>query len=221
MLTPSDSVYQETKAILLGHKSMDPIFMPLAVWINQTFGVSPIYMVYTYLDQASRPRLEIVFEHPHEKDLFINPVTNVFDREKQHSIGEQFKSILSEQGNPNGYATENYWVIFSDFSSRAKIEANESIPAEKIQALKESFDNDDIWELSRSFSVTTLFFYTDFQVKKYKNSPILKQWSNQYFDLLKQYDPFGYFDRSTFSFYLDSKENFDRNYQSNWYYYYK
>lgn len=41
------------------------------------------------------------------------------------------------------------------------------------------------------------------------------------FDILKQYDIFKYFERRTFKISLDSKENFDKNYQSNWYYYYK
>lgn len=45
--------------------------------------------------------------------------------------------------------------------------------------------------------------------------------SRAYFELLKPYDEFDYFDEETFATYLGSKENFDTNYDSNWYFYYK
>ena len=46
-----------------------------------------------------------------------------------------------------------------------------------------------------------------------------KEWADKYFDLLDQYNEFAYFKREHFSVYLDSKENFDKNYESNYYYY--
>ena len=79
----------------------------------------------------------------------------------------------------------------------------------------------DLWEISRAFTSTTFFLYTDEQVKKYSNTETHQKWSEQYFRLLKQYDEFDYYKEEYFSVYLDSKENFDTNYESNWYYYYK
>jgi hypothetical protein len=63
--------------------------------------------------------------------------------------------------------------------------------------------------------------YTTEQLKKYQDSELHKKWNEQYFDILKKYDEFGYFKRDFYSVFLDSKENFDKNYESNWYYYYK
>jgi len=63
--------------------------------------------------------------------------------------------------------------------------------------------------------------YTDNQVKNYEDTAIKKVSEDKYFKLLKKYDEFGYFKRDFFSTYLDSKENFDANSQSNWYYFYK
>lgn len=41
-----------------------------------------------------------------------------------------------------------------------------------------------------------------------------------YLDLLNRYDEFGFFTKENFHIKLDSKENFDNNFNSNWYYYY-
>lgn len=41
-----------------------------------------------------------------------------------------------------------------------------------------------------------------------------------YLDLLNRYDEFGFFTKENFHVEIDSKENFDNNFNSNWYYYY-
>ena len=87
--------------------------------------------------------------------------------------------------------------------------------------LKTELNCKDLWEISRCFSGTTFFLFTDEQLKQYENSETRKVWADKYFDLLEPYNEFGYFKRDNFNIYLDSKENFDNNYESNWYYYYK
>lgn len=232
---PSDKDYKETKQIMLGKKLIKPEFEPLAEWIDKTYGVKTINIFYDTIDKGTRPRLEICFEHPQEKAKFMGSNGFNFDTEKQKCIGEKFKDSLKEQGliqetgflglfkkSANSkYKTENIWVIYSDFESIARIEANEGVPEEKVKALKNELNNQDIWEISRAFSGTTIFLYTDKQVKNYENSEEHKKWTDKYFDLLSQYDQFQYFKRGFFSVHLDSKENFDNNYESNWYYYYK
>lgn len=235
MIMPSDKDYKETKQIMLGKKAMKPEFKPLAEWIDKTYGVRTINIFYDTIDQGTRPRLEICFEHPRDKALFNEPNGINFDSDKQKAIGNKFRETLKEQGRIQEgglvelfqkpatvkYKTANIWVIYSDFESIARVEANESVPEEKVKALGKELNNEDIWEISRAFSGTTIFLYTDAQVKKYRNSELHKEWSDKYFNLLNQYDEFGYFKREFFSVYLDSKENFDNNYESNWYYYYK
>ncbi len=220
MITPSDKDYKETKQIMLGNKEMKAEFKPLANWIDKTYGVKTINIYYDTIDKGTRPRLEICFEHPKEEALFNGPSRYSFDSKKQKAIGERFKKTLKEQGISK-YKTKNIWVIYSNFESIAKIETNKSVPESKIKALQNELGNNDIWGISRAFSRVTIFLYTDEQVKKYKNSEEYKKWTDKYYELLIQYDEFGYFKRDLFSVYLDSKENFDNNYQSNWYFYYK
>ena len=42
-------------------------------------------------------------------------------------------------------------MIYGDFESIARIEANESVPEKKVKELKAELDNKDIWEISRAF----------------------------------------------------------------------
>lgn len=235
MIMPSDKDYQETKQIMLGKKTMKPEFKPLADWIDKTYGVKTINIFYDTIEKGTRPRLEICFEHLQEKAVFIGPNGLNYDPDKQKAIANTFKETIKAQGliekseslglfkhsSISTYKTENIWVIYGDFESIARMEANQSVPEEKVKALKKELNNPDIWEISRFFSGTTFFLYTDEQVKKYENSAEHKKWTDKYFELLHQYDQFGYFKSTFFSVYLDSKENFDNNYRSNWYYYYK
>jgi len=87
--------------------------------------------------------------------------------------------------------------------------------------LKAKLANPDLWEISRCFDSVTFFFYTDAQVKRYEAEGFREKYSREYSLLIEPYDEFGYLRKRGVSASFDSKENFDTNYQSNWYYYYK
>jgi hypothetical protein len=110
-------------------------------------------------------------------------------------------------------------VIFTSFEPVNKEEVNSSIPEGVVQNLKTEFAFNDLWKIYRQFSGTTFFLYTDKQVEESSNNGTKKYFTEKYFNLLKVYDEFDYFNRETYSIILDSKENFDKNYQSNWFYY--
>lgn len=230
---PSDKDYKETKQIMSGNTKMKSEFRELADWIDKTFNVKTINIIYDTINNGTQPRLEICFEFEKEKVKFKSKNGLTYDSEKQ--IGLKLEEILEEKrileneeifsvvkkSNTLKYKTENIWIIYGAFEPIAKIEATQNISQDDIIKLKEKLNNKDIWKISNALSRTTFFLYTDKQLKKYKNSKELKKWEDNYFELLKLYDEFGYFKRDDFKIYLDSKENFDANYQSNWYYYYK
>jgi hypothetical protein len=61
MITSSDKEYKETKQIMLGNKTIDPDFKELAVWIDKTFAVETINIIYDFLKNLDRPRINICF----------------------------------------------------------------------------------------------------------------------------------------------------------------
>ena len=235
MILPSDKEYTYTKRIILGKDKMKPEFLPLAEWIDNTYGVRTINIIYDTIDKGDRPRLQICFEFEKEKQKFLNEGITYFNKEKQQAIGNYFKRSLLEQGlikkksifnwfkdeNKQPYFTDNIWIVYGAFDTVAKIESTYKITSERLQEFKRSFNNDEIWEINIGFTVATFFLYTNDKVKEYDTPEYKKEWADKYFDLLKEYDDFNYFKRETTQINIDSKENFDNKYQSNWYYYYK
>lgn len=234
MILPSDKEYKATKQIMLGKATMPPDFTELADFIDTTFGVKTINIIYDTIDKGGYPRLNICFEFEQEKQSFNNGYFNL-DSRKQKIISDKFKKTVRDQqmltrkglfsfftkSRSERYKTNNVWVYYSAFEPLARAEANWNVPQHKVVQLKKDLNNGDLWEISNSFSTTTFFLYTDEQVRRYEGSEVRKLWANKYFDILDPYNEFGYFKRDEFNILLDSKENFDTNYQSNWYYYYE
>lgn len=236
MISPSEKEYKQTKKIMLGKEILNPDFRPLADFIDETFDVRTINIVYDTIDKGTRPRIGIFFEYAHEKKGFYENNGHVnFDSKKQKLIAEKFRQTIIDQGlikkrglfdflgkfGKPKYQSDDIWVYYSAFEPIAKEDANGSVSKDKLIQLKNELKCEDIWEIVTYFSATIFFLYTDKQVKQYEKSEERKIWAEKYFDLLEPYNEFGYFKRNEFIVYLDSKENFDNNYDSNWYYYYK
>ncbi len=234
MIMPFDKEYKVTKQIMLGRQIIPNELQPIADWIDKIFDVKTINLNYDIIEDG-RPRLGVCFETQEEANSFHeNGEFTNYDSTKQKQISDKFKELLAKQNllkknsffdflkrNNKKYKTDDIWVYTSAFEPIARIDANESVPQEKVLQLKTELNCKDLWEISRCFSGITFFLYTDEQVKQYENSKTRKIWADKYFDLLEPYNEFGYFKRDKFNINLDSKENFDNNYESNWYYYYK
>jgi len=223
---PSDKEYKHTKKILLGDSKMNPDFIGIARWIDDKYKVKTLNIIYDTIDNGNLPRLQVIFEFEKEAKSFERS-RFVYDKKKQDGIARQFKAEMIKKehiksrfySTKSKYETHNLLVIFSAFEPISMIETNEAIPESSINKLKTEINNPDLWEISRCFARTTFFLYTEKQVEDYEKKGFRQTWSKMYFDLLKDYDKFGYFKLDRFSIYLDSKENFDNNYQGNWFYY--
>jgi hypothetical protein len=214
---------------------MKPEFVPLAEWIDKTYDVKTINIIYDTLDNKT-PRIQICFEYEKEKNKFLTHDISYFDKPKQKEIAEKFTKIIKQQGlsrshssisnifglNKKGiYLTDNVFVIYGAFEPIAKLEATYKITQKQTEEFIKSIDNKDIWTISIGFTIPTFFMFTDEKVKEYDKPEIKSMWADKYYDFVKPFDEFNYFKRADIQVYIDSKENFDNNYESNWYYYYK
>jgi hypothetical protein len=230
---PSDKEYKEVKLIMQGKASMKSEFKPLAEWIDNTYDVKTIDIIYDTIEPNNWPRVQICFEFLKEKKKFDGPTLFSFDPEKQKAIGSQFKNTLGDQvRKKNGgfwdvfklskkkhFVVDDVFVCYGAFEPIARQEANESITKEELNLLKEDIGDKNLWEILNAFEGVTFFLYTDAQVKLYNDNEKKHQWSKMYFKLLKEHDEFQYYKESDFSISFDSKENFDNKYKSNWFYY--
>jgi len=232
---PSDKDYKDTKLIKQEKANLKVEFNELADWIKATYGVRPLNIIYDKIEYSGTPRLQVCFELYADLLKFTDS-TGIFpDRAKQGTIKQKFIQfsraqvrfqskfsfirLLTNQFSAN--KTKNLHVIFTSFEAIARQEANENIQRSRIDQLKEDVADKHLWKIMNVFGGVTFFLYTDDQVNQYEQNGIKESWSKLYFKLLKEYDDFDYYKWEDFSIRLDSKENFDSNYESNWYYYYK
>ncbi|WP_146185964.1 hypothetical protein [Flavobacterium album] len=230
MIFPFDEEYIATKQVMLGKATMNFDFIELADYINEKFCVKPVNIIYDLIDDGATPRLQICLELEKEALLFKDAMLN-FDREKQNIVAEKFREMI-ESGSMRGdncssssypldaYSADSLFVYFSAFKPVAQMEFNESVLPQEVAALKQKLGNNVIWEIIPKFTGVTFFVYTDKQVREYEDSAEMQRWAAAYFDILEKYDEFGYFEKESFGVFLDSKENFDKNYDSNWNYYF-
>jgi hypothetical protein len=235
MVSPFEKEYKLSKLIKRGEASMPEEFLPLADWIDKTYDVKTLNIIYDYMDKGiSSPRLWIIFEYENDKEKFYTDNGLNLDRNKQKEIAAGFKAVISRLENKRAhgfvnlfnkkaphYQADNLWVCFHVFEPYVKAEANEHVTEMQLKQLETEMENNELWSIVKSFSTAVCFFYTDEQVRKNESNGIKEELSAKYLNILKHYDEFNYFNKDNFSIILDSKENFDENYQSNWYYYFK
>ena len=193
-------------------------FSELAAWISEKWAVTVLNVIYDRHNDLHAPRIQVILEHHDEVQSFRDGYN--FNQKKQNAIALQFLEIINRQPD-HGYDVEGLFVVFSAFAPLARQEADSKISEKEIESLKRRINNPDLWEISRCFGHVTFMFYTDAQLRKYIAKGIKAKYTSMYLELLKPYDEFGYLSEDNFTVDFDSKQNFDENYKSNWFYYYK
>jgi ribosome-associated translation inhibitor RaiA len=233
LVASSDIEYKKTKLIKQGRKRIEEKFENLAKWISENYNVDVIDIQEEFMKHNSKVRIAVHLE-THEDAMEFREGddwwTN-FDSVKQNEIAEKYIEIGNLFKVPaNGFLGKvvkrnpkvtDIFVSFSAFEPIAREEVNGLIPENRIEKLHKEMKLPEIWTISRCFGSATLFVYEDEQKDRIKNSDGFKLIEDKYFELLKEYDEFNYWKRENFRIGIDSKQNFDDNYDSNWYYYYK
>lgn len=235
MIVPSDKDYKETKLIKEGKTSMNPDFRTLADWVDKNYKVNVLNVYYDITTGAYNkpfPRLNIIFEYLEDELKFRDGVLGNFHSDKQKIIAKKFDELVNGtrhtvpiwsfiKSKKCKYDVQGLLVTFDAFRPIARDEINEGIPEAEIDNLIAEINDPDIWKIVRFAASATFFFYTDKQSENARTNGYIQQLADKYFDVLKRHDTFDYFDRKAFSVSVDSKENFEKKYEGNWYYYFK
>ena len=220
MFTPSDVIYQQTKRLKRSGAPLESPFREMAEWIGAEFQVRVLNVVYDFDDSYDRPRLSVILDTQQDAMKLEDGAFGAFSKLAQKRIQEHFEVILAKQGDRR-FNVEGMFVVFFAFEPVARMEANESVTKSDLDQLKAKLNNEDLWEISRFSDTVTFFFCTDAQMKHYEAAGLRDAYAREYARLVEPHDEFGYFRRRGVLAYFDSKENFDTNYESNWYFYYK
>ena len=219
MTTSSDNDYVLSKFIKKGDAKISSVFNVFVERINSEFSVNILNVILDYLDinNFKNPRLNIIVENSDDYIKFYKSPYN-FDKKIERKIKKIFEDSLdiSQIVNYN-----KLFVIASDFRNVAIDEAHNNISEEKLQDIAQVIDKDNIWLIRKYGSWITIFLYKEKNSSYTNKKDILKQFTELYFPLLKEFDEFNYCKISDLKVDFDTKENFEKNYQGNWYYYYK
>jgi hypothetical protein len=218
MITPSDKEYKIAKKIMRGEKSLSSPFSDLAEWIHSKFSVKVLNVSYSKIQPDNRPRLSIDLETESDRQIFERTRYCV-DSKKSAAIIKKFKEITKNASLNLSF--ENIFVIFSAFEPIARTEANENVPEELSNKLIGAFPQENIWCIQKLFSTLVVFYYTEAEREKALNNGMIDKYGNYYSEIIEPYDEFGYLASSPIIPQLDSKENFDNNYESSWFYYWR
>lgn len=220
MVHSSDIEYQETKLIKLGQKQIEQRFKALADWISAYYDVKVLNIFFDVMSHNGQPRVSIILEFYDDAMKFHvdDNWWSAFDSMKEKEIAEKYMELVKD---PDAKRAGEIFVCFSAFEPIALEEVNGMIPEERISELQDKLNVPELWTISRCMNVCFFFVYTDKQAKAIRGSEIHQRFVDEYFLLLKEYDEFGYWSKDGFNVGIDSKENFDMNYESNWHYFYK
>ena len=223
MIFSSDIEYKKTKLIKQGKSRIVEKFEHLAKWISENYKVNVLDIQEKFNEHDNGVRIAIHIETL-KGELKLKMSEHWFsdiDPKKQREIAEKYIQIRNSlNDHKKSPKTNDVFVVCFAFEQLAKEEVNLLIPEKRIEKIYKELNLTEIWTISRCFENATLFVYEDGQKDKIKNSAKFKIIEDKYFDLLNEYDEFNYWKREKFEIRIDSKQNFDDNYESNWIHYY-
>lgn len=222
MLFHNKRLYRTALNAKRGTDRSPKLLRELKNWIETRYSIAVVLLKYDTIaigPHAGRPRLNVIVETDADYSAIHKDAFTLKPSVKS-SIVSQFSRLVAESG-ATAFRTDDVHIISDNFSYEAmRISTAEFITAQLDEAVQE-FAAYGLWTLTAMSREMIAFFFTDAQITDAKQSGCADRLIDYCFANVIQYDLFGYFTRDNFPLRFDSKENFDNNYQSNWYYYFK
>ncbi|CAM1369374.1 hypothetical protein [Tenacibaculum xiamenense] len=223
MFLPSDIKYKETKLIKQGKSKIAKKFKSLSNWISDTYNVRVLNILENFNESANRLQIEIHVETIKEElkltmseEYYFNDIST----KKRKEIVGKYIQLNSSDNFSSSQKIDNIFTYCFAFERIAKHEVTWLIPESKIEKIYKELEILEIWKILSYVEYIVLFVYKDYQIDEIKNSMEFKLIEEKYFELIREYDEFNYWKRDDIKIRVDSKENFDDNYNSSWRFYF-
>ncbi len=214
MLSPSDSDYKLTSNVKLGLARMQQQFEPLAELIEAKYHQPVLNILLEEVGPDKLQRLQIVFERESARQTFLN-ADGFCDTQRQVAIAKaayRLGALVARKGD---------FVIFSSFEPIARAEAVGKISAKEQARLIAALEGVPIWTFSIFLSYVTVMLETCQNVQESEARGWQAACRQAIQAAAQQHDRFGYIAETPVWIAFDSRENFEKNYQGNWQYFYK
>jgi hypothetical protein len=217
MIVPSDIAYQQTKQIKISGASLTSPYRELAEWINNRYGVGVLNIILDTIEPDRQPRLNVILEWEQDQRKFLRQYLK-YDKDAQLGVQQQL-ALLTENAEQASGHLAGLFVIFTAFEPVAIVEANSRVTEGEIEHLKNILADPELWKIRKSFYGVTFFYFTDAQLKSHQAKGTREIYAREYSRIIHPYDQWGYIQKRGIAVSLDSKENLDTSYRSNWFYY--
>ncbi len=240
MYFSTDKLYKLSKEALRG-KKQEIVYEKLIDWTKEEFDINVIYIDLEIKNKDNQPRLHLILET--QKDYQKILIETGYNPKIQSKIAEKFNELLKIENQKIGNKTEkslveklllkiglksnikqqfeNIWVCYSVFLTVYSTEISTEFTKEKIDELIKKYKKDNVWEIHMSSFYITIFLEKENQIEESIEKSLFDKLKEEYFEIVKEKDEFGLFKKELINLAFDSKENFDKNYDSSWFYYYK
>lgn len=218
MVLLDDDVYQETKDLVLGKRERSRLLVELSDWFRARYSVKVLNVQFDELKDSTgdRYRLRVIIADTRDyQKMYLDSHQPNDEYQKQISI--EFRKLALKHRYADKSKLEDLFVTFVDFSDEAKVGANWRAEGEVRTQIKNQYPV--VWDVVSMFSSSVVFYYSDTDIPANEKNGISKAIADTYYSILKKHDELGYLTRENINLKFDSKENLDRNYEGNLFYY--
>lgn len=234
---PGDPRFKRAKQARRGKLQLDARYDGFVARFTGRFGVAPLWLEPDHVESWGgrtfpKARLDVVLERTKQYEAFCNRGGS-YNAAKQRAVATMFTEELagtdlrplfglSRDVSRADLDEDGIFVCFSQLESVAKQEAHQLVTTEELAGFEASLGlGDAFWCTQRLWGPPIVFVRTRAQAAALLTDRVRERWADAYFELVGPHDEFGYLDRAEIAIHVDSKESFDRDYESNWYYYFK
>lgn len=214
--------YELMAGIKRGTREMDSLFAELICWIKSSFGISVVYFVHEEQSQPQRCLLLRMFLETMKEiqDIALDTQNRHLNFCHQEEIRAQFIKLVRTYKRENEFFLKNIRIIAWNFDDLAKEDAYGKANLEIKDHIRSNYADAPIHNIYTIFSLA-VFYHTDEQLAECQRNGTSGRIKADYYYFLKKYDEFNLFTPENFHCIFDSHENVEKNYQGNYYYYFK
>ncbi len=226
MYTSDNIVYIQTNKIRNGEFALLPHDEEMVNWLSKQCGFRVFNFYFDTVQTSVGYKLQhvtLIVQKNSEAQSPRNKALSPSIIVKFHEYFDKYKPSQNDETKRKIFSRENLLypdinISFASMEDIDLVEVYRQTDAEIDRVIKQT---PDIWTISNNGQYKTIFYYTDEQWKQNESNGVNQNIRNQVLEILKKNDPYNCFGEHSLRLIFDSKECFDRDYSSNWYYYYK
>ena len=218
MVLLSKEIFQDTRNIVLGHKEKGQFLDEFSAWMKDEFDIEVLNIEFGPLTgpNEQRYRLYIIVKSAEDRNKMIDETFN-YNSEYQQQISAKFNDLNQMHCYTDESTLQDLFVAFGDFAHDAKTLANWAAIDKARKIIKEKYEF--VWRVHAQFERSVVFYYSTQQIMENEMNGINDQITTEYFQILQEYDECRCFQPDSFVIKFDSKENLDKHFEGNLFYY--